>query len=208
MAKIANEIIKCARCGHEHTYPVLLSSSTFGSMDLDTRPSTKGHEQFQYKIQECPKCHYCNTRVDVVEGALQDFSLEYKELLCNSDISPVAKKYMMAAILQEKVENFCLAGELYLMAAWIFDDEENTELAINVRKASAKNIRKDVELSNDCETAIMLVDILRRAGEFQESLAMIAFIGDTGDEYLNSILRYETALINRQDLSCHSVEEM
>lgn len=58
-AKILNyqKIIKYAFCGAESEHEVFLSSSGFGGMDLDIRPTQFGRDNFNYEIQECPHCY-------------------------------------------------------------------------------------------------------------------------------------------------------
>ena len=207
MAKIRTITVKCAHCGKESEQQIVLSSSSFGSMDLDTRPPMSAMT-LQHEIQECPHCHFCNNSIDNAENNPELFSPEYEELSADNTISKDAKKFLMVAMLQAELGDSLRAGESYLKAAWVYDDEYNNEAAIDARKKAAVYLRKHIDATDDGEVALMLVDVLRRAGDFKAATDIIALIGDTGVEFYNNILEFEQSLINKNDVSCHNMGEI
>lgn len=207
MAKFKTITVKCAHCGKESEQQIVYSSSSFGSIDLDTRPPMSAMT-LQYEVQECPHCHFCNNSIANAENTSELFSPEYEALAADSAISKAAKKFLLTAMLQVDLGDNLRAGESYLKAAWVYDDEENNTAAIDARKKAAIYLRRHVDATDDGEVALMLVDVLRRAGDFKAATDLIALIGDTGDEFYNNILKFEQALINNNDVSCHNMGEV
>lgn len=207
MAKIKTITVKCAHCGNESEQQIVLSSSSFGNMNLDTRPPMSAMT-LRYEIQECPHCHFCNNSIANAENTPKLFSSEYEKLYADSSISKDAKKFLLAAMLQAEMGDNLRAGETYLKAAWVYDDEENNEAAVDARKKAALYLRKHVDATDDGEVALMLVDVLRRVGDFKVATDLIALIGDTGDEFYNNILKFEQSLISKNDISCHNMGEV
>lgn len=208
MAKIIKEKRICAHCGQKSEQDVLLSCSCIGNIDLDTRPSYTGRNNIQYEIQECPHCHFCSPHIDDIDRNINEFSGEYLHLVQNTEISTLAKRFLLAAVLGEQSGDFYLAGMLYLKAAWVFDDINDIEYMKVARKKAAENLRIHIERTSDGDSAIMLVDILRRIEDFEKALIIIEKIGDAENELINSILDFQRKLIADKDTSCHTLGEM
>lgn len=207
MAKIKLIKVKCAHCGKESEQTTVYSSSSFGSMDLDTRPPMSDMT-LQYELQECPHCHFCNNTIADATNIPESFSPEYDALSKNNVISKTAKKFLLAAMLRAQIGDKLKAGEYYLKAAWVFDDENAQEAAKDARKNAAIYFREHVDATDDGDVAIMLVDVHRRAGDFKAAADLIDLIGDTEDELLNNILSFEKSLISKKDTSCHNMGEI
>ncbi len=208
MSKIISTKIICAHCGRESEHYILLSSSSFGAMDLDTRPAAPARHNLQYEVQECPHCHYCNDNIGNSEIKGKSLPSDYLELANNDLIDGSVKKFLLSAKLQEEEFNYLRAGISYLKAAWTCDDNGDASSAVAYRKASAKCLLEHVNNTDDGDIAVMLVDVMRRSWQFKEALALIDRIGQTGDETLDSLLSYQCSLINNKDVSCHNMEEV
>lgn len=207
MAKIKLITVKCAHCGKESEQTTVYSSSSFGNMDLDTRPPMSGMT-LQYELQECPHCHFCNNTIADATNIPESFSPEYDALSKDNAISKAAKKFLLAAMLRSQLGDNLKAGEYYLKAAWVFDDENAQGSATDARKLAATHFRKHVDATDDGDVAIMLVDVLRRAGDFNAAADLINLIGDTEDDLLNNVLAFEKSLISKNDTSCHNMGEI
>lgn len=207
MAKIINEKIKCACCCKESEQTLLLSSSIFGGRDLDTRPSGFGRENLRYEIQECPFCHYCNIRIDDTEGVFEKIGDEQLVLAHDRSIPDTARRFLLSAMRWSDIGDLYLAGESYLKAAWVFDDEGDGCNAKLAREKAALHFEKFIDVSGDGDTAIMLVDVYRRSAAFDKALALLDEIGDAEDDFLNAILNYERALAIAKDAACHTIGE-
>ncbi len=207
MAKIKLITVKCAHCGKESEQTTVYSSSSFGSMDLDTRPPMSDMT-LQYEVQECPHCHFCNNTIVDATNIPESFSPEYDALSKDNIISQTAKKFLLAAMLRAQIGDNLKAGEYYLKAAWVFDDENAQEAAIDARKNAAIKFREYVDATDDGNVAIVLVDVLRRAGDFKAAADLIDLIGNTEDKLLNNILSFEKSLISKNDTSCHNMGEI
>lgn len=203
MAKILTEVIKCALCGKESEQKYIASSIFVEDQDLDTRPYGMSRGLLKYEIQACPHCGYVNYYIDENPNNMKLFDCT------TSTIGPseIASNYIKFARQFERLDNWADAGNLYLKAAWIFDDLNNEEWAIKMRTESARCFKIHVDNTEDGEVAMILVDIYRRSKYFEDALSIIKRIGDTGYEDYNSILKYQIDLCLAKDSSIHLMKE-
>lgn len=197
--------VKCAICGKESHQNVILSTSSFGKPDLDLRPRGMARELLTKELQVCPHCSY----------SYHDISKQYEgqdaiRLIIDKSDMPqdMASAYVHAARVQEYIKNYNQASFYYLRAAWILDDNNENALAIQLRKASARCLEIDVKNTLDCEDAILLVDILRRAEDFERALFYINDIGVTENALYDRILALEKRLVEQKDSACHCLDEV
>ena len=208
MAKIKLKKITCAHCGKESEQYVVLSSCSFGAMDLDTRPAAPARFNLQYEVQECPHCHYCNYEIAKEDIDDKDFSPNYLEVLSDTSIAGTVKKFVLAAQLYKEKSDYLQAGILYLKASWACDDNNDSDLSVEYRKLASESLKQHVDFTDDGDAAMVLVDVLRRCGQFVEAQELIKRIGQTGDETLDALLQYQENLIRNKDTSCHNMEEI
>ena len=226
MSRIIKKVLKCAFCKKESTFELLLSYSHRGIYDLDGRISDNefnllsSKRIISFNVQECPYCHYCSDYINDENNVPTKFSKHYEEILNYKHISPLAKKFILFAIIKEECGDYYKAGMSYLSSAWIFDDNyytyENTSnkmFAINFRNNAFKNLFiylndyiTDKENNN---IIIIMVDILRRAERIEEAKEFINkyenFITDCN---LIKMLSFEKELIERHDYEAHNVTEV
>lgn len=135
MANIINIKKKCAVCGKKSNQYEIVSYSSYGACDLDTRRQ-HNLDLICFGIQECPHCHYCNSDIeskgDKVDKNIVD-SEEYKKLLNDKSIDSLARAYMLKALIADKEGKTIAAGDAYLTVAWRFDDLNQEENAKNAR---------------------------------------------------------------------------
>jgi hypothetical protein len=213
------EKIKCYVCNSENEYFVLGSTNALGSADLDTRPPEMKRSTMDTWVQRCPSCGYCTADishgVDIASAAIN--GAEYKSQLNNTEYTEIANSFLCSSIIQRKVQNYAQAAWSCIHAAWCCDDTGHVELAKNCRVMAVNFIRlaeengQPISQQKDANIAI-LVDLLRRAGQFQETANLI----DEKDEiiqdvFIRRILDYQRVLISKLDIDCHTVsffEEM
>ncbi|MBR2444036.1 MAG: hypothetical protein IKB27_01395 [Clostridia bacterium] len=205
MSKFIVSNVKCAICGKESHQNVVLSTSSFGKPDLDLRPRGMARELLTKELQVCPHCSYSYSDIsEKYEG--QD---AIRLIIEKSDMpQDMASAYVHAARVQEYIKNYKSASLFYLRAAWILDDNNESVLAVQMRKSAARCLEIDVKNTLDCEDAILLVDILRRAGDFDRAIFYINDIGLTEDALYDGILALEKRLVESKDSACHSLDEV
>ncbi|MBQ7906733.1 MAG: hypothetical protein IJ309_02025 [Clostridia bacterium] len=205
MSKFIISPIKCAACGKESHQNVILSTSTLGKPDLDLRPQGMARSLLTKELQVCPHCSYSYYDISENYNRLD----KIKAILDPSEIpQDMASAYVHAARLQEYIKNYKQAALLYLRAAWILDDNNENALSAIIRKSAAHCLEIDVNNTLDCQDAILLVDILRRAEDFERALFYINDIGTTQDLLFDSILSLERKLVLKKDSACHSIDEV
>lgn len=203
--KLEEVNVRCAHCGKESRQKFIFSSSSFGAMDLDTRPAPPARKFLSLEIQRCPHCGYCAP--DISEGENIRLSPAYEVFAERGGMDGTGKNFLLAAMLCSEQGKEPEAGIFCLKAAWAFDDAADTANAAAAREKAAEHLLRYVDAEEDGDIAIVLVDVYRRAGMFSEAEGMIGRIGDTGDEDMNAVLAYQRRLIRAKDVSRHTVEE-
>lgn len=217
MAKIVNQSITCACCGNKVTIERLLSFS-HGDMGL----SGNVHTHMQYKMEECPECHYtaldiADDSVMVTRGMLNAFRMKpgmekitdpaFCSILKAADIYARTNRYRLyeytlrlAAFYAEEQEEFILYKELLKQANDALQHyfEEREELRVS-----------DIMMSTK------LVDGNRRLGMLVTAKSIsdevYALIKDESDEelkYVRRLLEFENKLIENRDTAEHFVSEV
>ncbi len=212
MSTITKQLLKCAVCGNEHIFDVVMSTSENGYMDLDTRPPKMKRDNLAYEVQSCPHCHYSNRNI---ESLIQDFdfdalqSPDYVSIFADNKMNDTAKAYLSAAYLQAKHNNYRDAGILYLNAAWVFDDLLDADNAKSARDEALKYLCIFVEESADLHIATLTVDLQRRNCDFSGAIDTANQLVEYGvDEFLEKVLKLEIKLSRNADSSCHNVGEV
>lgn len=202
----------CAICGKVSQQNVILSVSSSGYMDLDTRPASPLRNHLSDLVQMCPYCHYCNTDISLKDSEVSRDTLQmpaYSKLAANSNVDTVTKKFLLSAIIKKNFDKQRDAGFMYLYAAWSFDD---LKIAGNAAKARLKAIdcfKKHLDASNDHNCAVIVVDLLRRCKKFDEAVDTANFVLNFAEEpLLRQILNFETELSYKKDDLVHNVGEV
>ena len=126
MTRLDQRIQKCAVCGAEKKVIDIMSTSSFGPMDLDTRPPMMARSTLKHQIQYCENCHYSNNNISSKIRGFDKVMLASKEYLdiVNKDINKTAKAFILSGQLKSNVYDYKDAGFQCLKAAWFFDETE------------------------------------------------------------------------------------
>jgi len=194
---------ECAVCGHTQTHEEVMSTNTFGYMDLDTRPAEMQRSTMRHWIQMCKKCGYSNTDVDKLMPGIgpEDIrSEEYKAIVNDNRINEVAKAFLLAGHLYSKVNEFKEAGFSYMHAAWAFDDKGKSSRAKQARDKAIENMNKCLEGSADVDISILTVDLYRRSGRFTEAEETAGrLIADGAKDFVKELLEFQIKLSRNKD---------
>lgn len=205
----------CFVCNKKSTYDELVSTNSFGYMDLDTRPPEMQRSTIIYWVQECPYCGYCND--DVGSGNKEYLEIvkseSYLLQLHNKDYPRLANRFLCKSFLNEMDKSYKKSAFDSLHAAWACDDSSDYEdVAIKCRQRSydfflLAKAQGEFIFQNEVEDALILIDLLRRMKLFEEALNRYTEIIDkNSNPELRKILDYQKVLIKNRDSQCHNLE--
>lgn len=215
MTTLNKKKIRCGICGLKSEYIEIGSTNAFGSTDLDTRPSEMERSTIFAWVQRCPKCGHCASDVSLPhEGAKSVVGrIEYKKQLEDSTYPELANSFLCKAMIDYESKDHTAATWALIHAAWVCDDSGHTGQAKACRMRAADTLviaeeqGQQVSYQEEASTAI-LADLLRRSGQFEQARQVIEKRrGSISDDIIKRILDFETALIDKQDLSCHTIDE-
>lgn len=207
---------KCAVCGKESTLSELASVSDFGaSPDLDRRPAEPMRSKLGWLVQECPHCGYVAKSLDCTTGVTKSWlkSREYKKcsgIKFSSNRAAKFYKHYLISKADGYTEN---AGDAALRAAWACDDEDDKTNAVLCRNLAIAEIESLIKLKPISLNIITLkIDLLRRAGRFEEALETIDEICHWNSifiprDYSMQILMFEKDRAENRDDKCYTVSD-
>ncbi len=205
----------CFLCGTESVYTGVISTASLGSTDLDSRPPEPERSSLSYWIHSCPSCRYCAPDLSEGDKAYEAVvkSDAYRKTLENSAYPRLANQFLCWSLLQESQKDYQKAGWGAIHAAWACDDAGFEEGATAARKKASDLFMKAREngqwFAEDAglEEAI-LVDLLRRAGQFDEALKIcLERLKKEPEETVRIILQYQKTLIEKLDSQGHTVSD-
>lgn len=215
MTTVFREKVRCSLCGKKTEYACISSTSAFGSPDLDTRPPKVKRQTIFAWVQRCPKCGYCAWDISTAhpEAQVVIIGKEYKDQLKDPAYPELAASFLCKAILDRETKEFAAATWALIHAAWVCDDSEQTEEAMVCRQKAADMLliaeehNQQVARPDGVSTAI-LADLLRRSGQFEQARKTIEARRDIITEDLVArIIDFETDLLDRNDIACHTIGE-
>jgi hypothetical protein len=210
----ATESRKCSNCGQEVELRLLLSTSTFGSPDLDLRPPKMGRSTMRDWLQECLQCGYVNDDIRKPTGGAGSVltSAAFVELAQDDSLPELARRFARYSLLQSA--NPRVAGIALIRAAWACDDANQPEEAKGFRSRAADTLLP-LHASPDGEDtttlATILVDVLRRAERFGEAKDLARSLQShttvQSNELMLSVLDFQISLCEAGDVASHILDE-
>ena len=212
MTRIIEETRTCAVCGHESTQHVRMSTSVFGSCDLDFRPPPLARSTMWSLYEKCPECGYV---ASTIEAELDDPAFlesdTYKKL-ASSPLRPLSTEMTRDFYRKHLIEKH--NGEMekafvsLLAAAWCCDDARDKKTARALRKMCLEIL---VDLERNAEStepshAVLMADLMRRSHMFDDVVEMFDGM-DLGDEMLTNLLAFEVDLSRTRNDKCHTVAD-
>lgn len=206
---------QCVVCGTETEYTEIASTNSFGSPDLDTGPPEMKRPTIVNWVQRCPECGYCAP--DVSKATPQVASLvrgtEYVHQLADSTYPELANSFLCEALIEESSEDYAAAAWSLIRAAWACDDAKRGGSAKLCRNKAIGMIRKALEsgqqvVNQDGTEMAIQVDLLRRAGSFNEARELILTQRPAiTEDIILKVLAFQETLIASGDESCHTISE-
>ena len=120
MTTIFAEEVTCAVCGCVQTVRKMGSTSSFGAMDLDTRPPPLRRSIMHLWVHECRECGYVAPVLGTaVDGAGRIVASEaYRAELVQAGRVRLANRMVCRSLLDAAANDFVMAGWRRLHAAW------------------------------------------------------------------------------------------
>jgi len=208
---------KCALCNRTSRQILIGSTNTLSKYpDLDTRPPEMMRSTIQWWVQTCPSCGYCNSDIsELTEKADITVKTEnYQKQLNDPKYSKLANAFLCQAMIHEYNKKYREAGWACIHAAWACDDIGSEDCSRECRQRALSFIEKARQCnqkftSQDGVEVAIIVDLLRRSGQFELALKKCDDSLEKGqDDNISQILHFERALINKRDLLCHSMSEI
>ena len=207
--------LTCAICGIASEQNIFLSTSMFGSPDLDLRPPPPHGANLALWVQLCPHCGHCARDIsEALDGAAEVVrSDEYRGELERAGRPPLANAFMCLALLHEAAGELAHAGQSALEAAWVCDDEAAPDAARDCRRRSITYFERaraagSMVTEQHGGAEMLLADIHRRAALFADAERLCAEgIAKADDEQLKIVLQFEARLARDGDVEPHAIEE-
>lgn len=214
---------ECHACGGPTPVAVLISCTTFGPPDLDTRPAPMLRDVLEDQIAECASCGYCwapgeeegaeAEALDAVRAATVVTSGPYRAALGNTAVPEAARRFLARSVLDAEMADLASAGWSALKASWVCDDADEPSAARDARSealrlwedalACGQTIHHD-----EGADVILRAELERRNGGFDAAAELIeARLPDIENEDIATVLAYCRELCRAQDASVHTVGE-
>jgi hypothetical protein len=206
------EDVRCRNCGKSSEQTILTSTNAFGSPDLDLRPPEMQRSTMRIWLQLCPHCGFCAPDLAKTEGDRSVIdSAEYRAVLANQRFPELARRFLARALVLKDADP-AGAAHSCLCAAWACDDAGLDALAVECRLGAAIGLEqlKPFEDSDSGLTpGAILVDVLRRAGRFQQAASECEFLlaNRSATGVLKQVLEFQRRLIVASDRAIHTVAE-
>ena len=207
--------VTCGLCNSVVEVFELASTNRFGSPDLDLRPPPLARHTLEYQISRCPECGFA--AVDLSQPCTGDADLvvgdTYRSIL-ESDQPELAKSFACASTLHQARGDDVSASACSLRAAWVCDDEQHAERAVEHRAACAELLtraldQEEAEAQETVGITVVLIDVLRRARLFDEAMERCrALLADANASDLSDVARFQARLIEQRDDACHKLNEL
>ena len=200
---------KCSVCGKKSAQNIITSTNSFGSPDLDLRPPEMKRSTMPLWIHECPTCGYVAEDLSDRTAASEPWLAREPYVTCDGIpfASELAKRFYrryLIAVLDTDTDAAYAAAR---NAAWASDDVGDEKSATLCRNLAAKELARLIEeRPKRCELRVCLCDILRRAGRFDEAIA-VAREAKTSEEILKKILAFEIARAEEHSTACYTVAD-
>lgn len=226
MTQLTSRNTECAVCRHESYQQFLLSASSIGSPDLDTRPAGLARNASMNAIQQCPACGYCAREIDVAPEVAASLvaSKVYLSTVTFPSQSDLANRWhhrsiMLAAqwhglsLIEEADGAIASAGWSALTSAWVYDDAKLVSLAKVSRLRALSLFQRALELNvhfySDVQMEVVIIaDLLRRTDDFGAAVRLCDQAESTDkSNTVRQILTFQRVLALRRDVRSHSISE-
>ena len=203
--------VKCANCGKEQEVCVLMSTNTFGPCDFDLRPAPMKRDTLPMCIEFCETCEYGSHDIGKISETGKSVleKKEYHNFIHSFSDDEIVMAYLGDYYIKKEEGKYKEAFYAMKSVSWLLDDKRS-EKAKDARILALECFDKCSEKGFPIDEHIAKTDMLRRAGKFDEAIALaeklLEKVGQ--NELLSNIIKYEIKFAKNKDTRCHSIGEI
>lgn len=208
MTNYSTSTLQCYCCGKSSEHTVLLSTNSHGSPDLDQRPAEMKRSTIDSWLQECPYCGYVASNIEMGDAAARSFveTAEFRAASLDPLSDPTARRFLVRAAQDACCGDRKSAFLNTLAAAWVADDNKRPSDAVALRLKAAAHLSGDRIRSID--TRLLLLDVLRRASNWEAAEALIAELAAEELEYpFAEIVSFHRSKIETRDAGLYTIAD-
>jgi hypothetical protein len=134
-------------------------------------------------------------------------------ILARSKPRLLPNRFLRRALIEAELGEVAAAAHSTLSAAWAADDNRQGRAAASNRRVAASLFKqalngKALDPHETTSTKLILIDVLRRADQWQESLSICHELEQQGlDEPNAAIVGFQKRLIEAHDNACYTVTQ-
>ena len=206
----------CAICSGHVEQKSILSTSAWGSSDLDMRPAKPERSTLPCWVQYCEFCKYCAPDISVASAGAEQIieSDRYLAQLKHASFPELANRFLCAAMVFQKTGNDRDAFWNMVYAAWASDDLSNHLAAQLCRRRATSRLINILEDGRDLGgqsgiEIVILIDLMRRSGRSTEAMAVSQkYLDRAHDSRVQGAIELERKLIASGDDHSHRWNEV
>lgn len=196
----------CAVCGESSKHEIITEQEDpKGAPDLDMRPDEPVRSGIKYWVSKCPCCGYCNSFINIPVK----FTREYLDSPnYNREGDDLAGRFMKKSLACEKNKEWEEALKSCMYAAWVCDDEGDSERAAECRRAAVRIFdTHGTVFKENADIKLLAADLLRRSGAFDRVIHDYKNY-HFGSPLIMVIAAFEVKLAEQGDAACHKADEI
>lgn len=214
MTTITTEERRCILCGKASSQGIVVDADRSGSADLDLRPPPDQRDTIAHWVQECPHCGYCAPAIDEhVAGADETAkSPAYRALRSEGEAPPLVVRLLCASTMLLHADRLVEATETALWAAWAADDAGAREDARRARRRTLDLLdelrgRREHYIADENAETLVMVDIARRAGEFERADRLLDALSAVDDPRFSALVAFQRNRVAANDTGRYTIAE-
>lgn len=213
VSKFAVKNMECNICGRMNEVTILAMGQSQGTADLDFRPPEVRRSAMPLWLHKCDYCRNVFSTTDPMPEYEEKYidSKEYVNCAGIAGLPELGKRFVKLALIYQHCKEFKNAGDAFLCAAWACDDEKLDVTAIICRRR-ALACYNEVDVARIPkrelpELKLRIVDMLRRAGMFDEAAAFAGHLKFRTEQY-SRICRFQIERARAGDKKCYKIEDV
>jgi hypothetical protein len=194
----------CGVCGNP-SRPAFRAPQPEIAPDLDMRPGEPARSTLRDWVQICARCGAAAPDLAALPATARAAveSDDYRKL--STTALEETLPFRRWALICERTGDRSQQAEALLQAAWAADDA--------AAMSESARLRADVAAlwadTNDVELGLRRLDVLRRAGMFEEASSWAATLTERGpDELAGKIIAFQRAQIAQRDIGRHLISSV
>ncbi len=213
MSKFAVKSMECNICGRSNEVTILAMASSRGTADLDFRPPEVRRSAMPLWVHKCDYCRNVFSTSEPMPEYEEKYidSKEYVNCAGIAGLPELGKRFVKLALIYQHCKEYKKAGDAFLCAAWVCDDEKLDVTAIVCRKR-ALSCYNEVDASKVPkrelpELKLRIVDLLRRSGMFDDAAAFAGRLKFKTEQYAR-IQQFQIDRAKAGDKKCYRLEDV